>query len=295
MKKEKILIAIDSPDFAPRIVHNTCNLINKEKSELVLLNVEETTLAEEEYFYAQPQKFIQHEAQKADFAKLEAFLEEQGYDYKGFVYKDGDASKIILDMIEKEKFDLVVVGSHNKTKIERFFLGSVSYKISRHSKSSVLIIKPDTDIKKDIAFSVLLGIDSSDCSTQASGDLSRFVDKNRAKVSILTVRPEIYELVPPDAYLYADLNVLIEESKQASEKVLKAHSINVMRHGLDVEKKYHIAAGNAASTIMKEAKEQKFDLIALGSCRKKGITTILLGSVSSSVYEYSKKAVLIIR
>ena len=58
------------------------------------------------------------------------------------VTKSGRADKEILEFAEKEKVDLIVMGTHGRTGIEHVVFGSVAEKVLQHSPFPVLII-PD--------------------------------------------------------------------------------------------------------------------------------------------------------
>lgn len=296
MNKLKVLIAVDEPDIAKNIVNTACCILDKNNSEITLLNINEATLAEDDYFYKKPQKFIEYEAEKSEFAYIENFLENEGYDYKGLVYKEGDAAKSILDTTEKENFDLVVLGSHNKHAFERFFLGSVSYKVSRLSKKSVLVIKPNNPVKitPSSEYLVCFAIDGSEYSDYASKNIGKYLDINRAKINILNVTKSLQEIIPSEAYIYIDSPKIIQEINSVSEDILRDATVNVLKQKLDVNKKYHIE-GDAAQTVMEEAENNKCDLIVVGSHGQTGITEWLLGSVSAKIYNHSKLPVLIIK
>lgn len=70
----------------------------------------------------------------------------------GLPYKD------ISDYAQKNKIDLIVMNSHTKSRISRFFLGSVAEKVLRYSKVPVLILKQEakedlikkSDIEKEL-------------------------------------------------------------------------------------------------------------------------------------------------
>ncbi len=53
----------------------------------------------------------------------------------------GEPFDMILEKAEEEKVDLIVVGSHGKKGIERLLLGSVSEKVARKAKCSVLVVR----------------------------------------------------------------------------------------------------------------------------------------------------------
>ncbi len=53
----------------------------------------------------------------------------------------GDARSIILENAAEWNADLIVLGSHGRKGLERFFLGSVSEAVARHASCSVLIVR----------------------------------------------------------------------------------------------------------------------------------------------------------
>jgi len=53
----------------------------------------------------------------------------------------GNPSSIILDFCEKEKYDVIVLGSRGLGKFKELILGSVSNKIVHHSRSPVVLIR----------------------------------------------------------------------------------------------------------------------------------------------------------
>jgi len=55
--------------------------------------------------------------------------------------KEGSISEVLNKYAKKNEIDLIVMGSHKKSRLSEFFLGSVSQKIIRNSDVSVLIAK----------------------------------------------------------------------------------------------------------------------------------------------------------
>ncbi len=54
---------------------------------------------------------------------------------------EGNPGRVIVQYIEEQGIDMVAVGSHNRTAVNRFFMGSVSNYILQHVKCLVLIAK----------------------------------------------------------------------------------------------------------------------------------------------------------
>jgi len=54
---------------------------------------------------------------------------------------EGNPANAILEFAEQKKVNLIIMGTLGKGGLERFLLGSVTNKVIRHSKSSVLVVK----------------------------------------------------------------------------------------------------------------------------------------------------------
>lgn len=53
----------------------------------------------------------------------------------------GDAATRILEFVEREKVDLIVMGSHGRTGLSRLLMGSVAEEVVRKAKCPVLTVK----------------------------------------------------------------------------------------------------------------------------------------------------------
>ena len=56
------------------------------------------------------------------------------------VIEEGEAADVICRAAEQRGVDVIVVGSHGRTGLGRFFLGSVSEHVVRHSPCPVLVV-----------------------------------------------------------------------------------------------------------------------------------------------------------
>jgi nucleotide-binding universal stress UspA family protein len=55
--------------------------------------------------------------------------------------KQGHAGIEIVSLAEQEKSDLIVVGSHGKSNIDRLLMGSVSTFVVTHSKITTIVVR----------------------------------------------------------------------------------------------------------------------------------------------------------
>jgi nucleotide-binding universal stress UspA family protein len=54
----------------------------------------------------------------------------------------GDPGKEIVKTVEKEKIDLVIMGTHGRKGLEHTLFGTVAHYVVTHSKAPVLIVNP---------------------------------------------------------------------------------------------------------------------------------------------------------
>jgi len=75
--------------------------------------------------------------------KAKKIIERKGLSVKTVLLSTSvSAAEEILDVAEKEKVGLVVIGAHGLGgKATRFFMGSVAWKVIRHAPCSVYVVK----------------------------------------------------------------------------------------------------------------------------------------------------------
>lgn len=84
------------------------------------------------------------EAAEDDCARGQEILETQGFSVKTLTLM-GEPAATILELAEQESPDLLMVASHGRSGIQRFLLGSVSERVLRHARASVLVVKLPRD------------------------------------------------------------------------------------------------------------------------------------------------------
>lgn len=74
-------------------------------------------------------------------SKVESKLMEQGIATRT-VSLEGRPADEILSYAEKNDVDLIIMSTHGRSGLSRFFFGSVAEKVSRHSLVPVLLLSP---------------------------------------------------------------------------------------------------------------------------------------------------------
>lgn len=148
----KILVAVDGSGFSNLAVAQAAEIAAAQRGEILLLTVSSVinmgSYAAVAYMpdstWEVPTKAQAEEI--LDEAAL--MLEARGLAVRK-LHKLGGISDTILEVADEEGIDLIVVGSHGRTGLTRFLLGSVSSQVASHAPCSVLVAKQKTGVAKE--------------------------------------------------------------------------------------------------------------------------------------------------
>ena len=149
---KKILVALDGSIYSEKVAKYGGDLALRYDAEITLIHVVEPPtimmpvggmetsmpMAEIELTNRLVEE-IESKA-KSFLNENKKILESKGLDVKTLIEK-GNISNTILTIAEENNYDLIIVGSRGHGDIKRFFLGSVSDKISKHAHCPVLILR----------------------------------------------------------------------------------------------------------------------------------------------------------
>lgn len=142
----KVLATTDGSEFSLEALRRLGTMLPMEGTEVLLLAVFPSpqagplTMIGPPYIdYAELTEQIRKETEAfvAEGAKI---LAAQGFQVRTEV-REGDPAGTILDRADEEAVDVIVVGSHGRSGLARFFLGSVSSRVVSHAHGSVLVVK----------------------------------------------------------------------------------------------------------------------------------------------------------
>ena len=145
---KKILAPLDGSPFSEsslehvKAIARGCSV-----PEVILLRVVEPIQATDMATFAQtgidiiPYMNEIEAAAKSYVEKIAADLRKEGFQVKG-LSTVGRAADTILSYIDENGVDLVIMSTHGRSGISRWFMGSVADKVVRNSKAPVLLISP---------------------------------------------------------------------------------------------------------------------------------------------------------
>lgn len=143
---ERILIATDGSPAATRALEDAIALTDQFGSSLVVLSVAQNPMAHTvdpevpSQAYHRIEKALEEAAQGVVDDAV-ALARSHGIEVRGVTHRAQRAQAGILKVAAEEDADLIVVGTHGRSGVKRFLLGSVAEGVVRSSPIPVLTVR----------------------------------------------------------------------------------------------------------------------------------------------------------
>lgn len=180
---------------------------------------------------------------------------------------------------------MTVVGSRGLGTIGRALLGSVSGGLVHHGHGPIAIIHADQAHAPDNTSPVLVGVDGSSASEDATA--LAFDEASRRGVDLLALHAW------SDVGVFPALGMDWHEYEDEGNEVLGERLAGWQEQYPDVHVQRRIVCDQPARWLIEES--QKAQLVVLGSHGRGGFAGMVLGSVSSKVSQASKAPVIVVR
>jgi nucleotide-binding universal stress UspA family protein len=283
---EKILYPTDFSEHARKLVEAVGELKTAGLKEIVLAHVVDIRTAS-----GMAVQFKKH-AMEA-LAELGDKLEKKGLKVKIRV-PIGVPFTEIVELAQKEKVSMIVMGSHGKGFAKQILLGSVSDNVLRNATVPVLIVrldiieKPGARVRliyRKMLQKILCPTDFSDCAWKALRYVKRLGEAGAKEAVVMHVRDvrknarRIMEKLP--------------ERDQIDLQVLKRVKGELKITGMRV--KTVLVEGIPSAEIIKTAEKENASLIVMGSHGRTMLKEMAVGSVCAGVVRHTTKPILVIR
>lgn len=201
---------------------------------------------------------------------------------------------------EKNEIDLVVMSTHGRGPISRFWIGSVADAFVRQSKIPILLVRPEKDAEPDYTHApqfrrILLPLDGSHESEEAIDHALAIGEWADATYTIIRCVEYPFETVSP--YLPDTAGVsreVVEEGKQIATEYLTGVRDRFADTGRDADTVISVDL-HSATGVLEAAEEHSADLIVMTTHGRGGIARAVIGSVADKVVRSASVPVLLIR
>ncbi|MFC1554508.1 universal stress protein, partial [candidate division KSB1 bacterium] len=202
----------------------------------------------------------------------------------------------IKNYAEKNKIDLIVIGTHGRSQLSKMLLGSVAEKIIKYTSVPVITIKKDIiSMENNKSISCILAAhDLSANSTEAIKTASKLSDLFISAFHVIHVIPEV-----PNTYL-SSYGLMSEDSEELKVEIFfktihsKFRSLVISKISDRQKLKANILTGKPSNKIVEYAKNNNVDLIVIGGRGHGKADEHLLGSTADRVIRKAQCPVLVV-
>jgi len=203
----------------------------------------------------------------------------------------GEARQTILEVAAAEKATMIVLATHGRSGLERWFLGSVAEAVVREAPCPVWLVRCSGSGERDelrrqpapkIA-SILLPLDLSERSDRALKFIEESFEPGTANLNLLAATNMDWVKGTESA------GEIVTQVRAALDE--RAARLKSAGWAVDVI----VDPGTAAQAILDNAARLQVDLIALTSHGRTGAQRWFLGSVAEKVIRHAGCAVLVVR
>ena len=278
----KILVAVDGSESSRNALRQAIKLANSEECWITVVSVipsytgdlSATFIGDMRKAMAEPCEKALSEAE--NIAKSERALIKT-------VCEEGEIYERIVDLADAENCDLIVMGRKGLSQIERAFMGSVAARVIGHSQRDVLVVPINTTIGWK---SIFLNTDGSKYSEAATESAINFAKSYGGELMVLSVVEVTEEFLARAPGMVEDM---VKKAKGFVEDVKKK------AEGSNIKTTPFVREGEAYRVITNLARENKVDIIVLGSHGRTGLRRLLMGSVTAKVIGHSPCPVLVVK
>jgi nucleotide-binding universal stress UspA family protein len=194
------------------------------------------------------------------------------------------AASAILEFSEESGSDLIVMGTHGKSALGRFFLGSVAEKVVRHASVPVVTVSPGREGYRGSPnyARILATFDFSEHSKKAVLRAREIAETFGAQLQILHV---VEQGVFPGHFAAWKKQIsseLPEIAEEASRSITETFG-DLTMDNVDICVEVGTGDGKVHREITEFARRNAADLIVMGTYGLSGVEHMLLGSTTERV------------
>lgn len=194
----------------------------------------------------------------------------------------------ILQYVTEEDIDLVVMGTHGRTGVERYLLGSVTEKVVRLSDAPVLTVRSKEGERTYPYTDVLVPTDGSEAAAAAIGPSVNLASTYGARLHALSVVDTMTMGIDVrSARLLDPLEETAREGLEQVEKQASRASVSTVRTTIE--------HGSPYREIRSYVDEHGIDLVVMGTHGRSSIERYLLGSIAEKTVRTSSVPVMTVR
>jgi nucleotide-binding universal stress UspA family protein len=208
---------------------------------------------------------------------------------------DPDVGRALSDYIEKADPELIVMTTHDRTRLERWLLGSMAASLVRRLAAPTLLVKAAEErvplTQRVTIDHILVPLDGSELSRAILPHVRVMALLTGARVTLFTViEPAI---IAPPTGMPGAISTIIPNEADASA-ALSAEAAELHDLGLTADAAV-VVDPSPRRAILDYAEAQNVNLIAMSTHGRRGLAKLMAGSVAMEILHHSPIPMLMYR
>ena len=296
----RIVVPLDGSPFGETALPVAVRLADRSGANLTLVKVHEPIMAlvpATDLPATAPDDLDVRAAEQTYLDDTAARIGPLGSGPVGVELLDGAPARALTEWINRVPPDLVVMATHGRNAVSRFWIGSVADYLVRHSAVPVLLIRPETD-RATTADTYrfqhgLVALDRSEQALEVLGPVAAIALAAGSRLTLLHVVEPILgvEAIPP--YPLTLPEEYLASIRAESQGYLDEAAQRLRTQGIEVETKLAVRMG-IAPAILDELEVAGADFIAMTTHGAGGLKRLILGSVADKVIRGATSPVLVV-
>lgn len=281
-----ILVGFDDSLYSKAALIEASNWIKRHGGKLIMAHA---VYFDTEEFGIAPEQLEKRlkVGEKACVQTKEMLTSEFGIEVQSLLC-EGDPPTVIVDIAREKKADLIVLGTYGRKGINRLLMGSVTSQVIVNSHADVLIVKKHCTECTGVYSSVLVPFEASESGKKALTRACSLAKIDGAEVTVLYVIPRYEEMIG-----FFKTDSIKRSLLKEAQKITDGAKDLAFSQGVSV--KTMIEEGQAAEKIIEAAKNNKNDLIVMGSHGYRGVNRAIMGSTAERVIIHAGCPILVAR
>lgn len=269
---ERFVVASDGSEFSAAAVREAIAMARKCSAEVHVMSLVATGPEHE----ALGESILKQELETAQghLDQIRQQASEAGVACETHLIHGQNVQQEIVDLAERTKADLIVMGRRGRRGLARMMLGHATAHVIGLSHTSVLVVPRAAHVEGRHIVIATDGSRFAETAAVTATSLGKFCN---AKVTVISVTVASHG----------------EERRSEAQQAVDRTVAYMREQGLDAEGL--VLEGQPATTIVETAQARGADLIVTGSHGRSGLERVLLGSTSERILNETRCAVLVVK
>ncbi|WP_394741868.1 universal stress protein [Natronococcus roseus] len=257
----EILVATDGSDIAATAADRGLEIAERLEATVHVVSVVDRADVDDESV---------HERHRTYVERVERDCHDRGLTVETSV-RSGRPRRELLECADECDVELIVMGTHGRTGLERWLMGSVAIAVVREARCPVLTVNATVSEPAGTIDDVLIA-------TDGRPGVEAAVDRGLELAAAYDSRVHAVSVVDD---VHSHTSIVLEALEEIGERSTSAIAERASERGLETERA--IERGVPHREIVAYADERDVDLVVVGTESRSGLDRVVAGSVSQRV------------